>query len=345
MIYYLVSQRFANTIGKFLRGAGDKLDKTIRYFTYEELFFERRAPIGHFIFTDFDRLNAYELAKAAAFAKAVSERAPDVKLFNHPLRALERTALLVALNRAGINNFTATRLDTGDVPASYPVFIRSEDGCAGPETEPLASEAEFRVALADFSARGIPLKGRVAIGLAAEKMADGFYRKFGAFNIGGTIIPQHLMRSDTWIVKKSVFDGNAVQKFGRDVSDAAAAEEADFVKENPHRDILLKAFNIGRIDFGRVDYGIVNGKVQVYEINTNPTFPRFGENDNRAERRAFINGKIVDAFRSLDTPISTRGSIGFKDVRPRASPVHLPRSRLPASLGRMLKRRLPIIGE
>ena len=30
-------------------------------------------------------------------------------------------------------------------------------------------------------------------------------------------------------------------------------------------------FAIARIDYGRIDYGIVGGRPQVYEINTNPT--------------------------------------------------------------------------
>ena len=42
-----------------------------RSLTYEELFFERAAPIGHYIFTDFDRLSRYEVECAAAFARAL----------------------------------------------------------------------------------------------------------------------------------------------------------------------------------------------------------------------------------------------------------------------------------
>ena len=55
--------------------------------------------------------------------------------------------LLVALHKAGINNFTATRLETGARPADYPVFIRAEDGYGGPETELLGNDAEFDAAV------------------------------------------------------------------------------------------------------------------------------------------------------------------------------------------------------
>src|SRR5262249_29699715 len=149
--------------------------------TWEELFFEQAGPVGHYIFTDFDRLSRYELDCAAAFAQGLAAAAPNARIFNHPARVLERYPLLVALRKAGINDFPATRLEAGARPPRFPVFIRAEDGFAGPETDVLNDEKEYDAALAELAHRGLPARGRLAIGYAAERSPDGFFRKYAAF--------------------------------------------------------------------------------------------------------------------------------------------------------------------
>src|SRR5690606_36355005 len=48
-------------------------------------------------------------------------------------------------------------------------------------------------------------------------------------------------------------------------------EERDFVCAEGDPFGLMAAFEAGGIEFGRADFGIVDGRVQIYEINTNPT--------------------------------------------------------------------------
>ncbi len=338
MIYYVATERFSRIVTTLLRNAGNRLAGILRSLTYEELFFERAGPVGHYIFTDFDRLSRYELDSAARFANTLQDAAPDVRILNHPARAMERTALLAALRRAGINDFAVTRIDAGERPPQYPVFIRAEDGYGGPDTDLLRGDAEFDQSLRDLVSRGLPLRGRVAIGFAAEKGANGRYRKYGAFNIGGTIIPQHLMQSDDWVVKRHIPTETPADRL--DESVPIVDEEMEYVRANPHRAALLAAFREGNIDFGRADYGVVAGKVQIYEINTNPAFPRFDLKDHRSERRDLLLGLLVEAFRAIDTTIASRGRVPLRDVRPRAHDLHLPRFRLPASLLRRIGDRL-----
>ena len=337
MIHYVVTERFSRTIATFLRNTGRDLAGTLRLLTYEELFFERAGPIGHYVFTDFDRLSRYELDTVARFATGLQDKVPDARILNHPGKALERMALLVALRRAGINDFTATRLDTGERPPHFPVFIRAEDGHDGPETE-LVDEADFDRSLAELRARGIPLRGRIAIGFAAEKGANGRFRKFGAFNIGGTVIPQHLIQSDGWAIKRRVPGDTTPTAI--DTSAESVDEELEYIRSNPHRDAILRAFNAGSIECGRADYGVVDGKVQIYEINTNPEFPRFEIHDHRSECRSILRGPLIDAFRAIDTPIGSTGSLRLSETRPRSHNLHLPRFRLPISILRRLGRKV-----
>ena len=110
MIYYVTTERYSSTVRRFL-AIYPHMRRRLASLTYEEIFFERAGPVGHYIFTDFDRLTSYEVGCAARYAAAVAAAAPDARILNHPLRALERLPLLVALHRAGINDFAAVRLD------------------------------------------------------------------------------------------------------------------------------------------------------------------------------------------------------------------------------------------
>ncbi len=53
--------------------------------------------------------------------------------------------------------------------------------------------------------------------------------------------------------------------------DRLLAEELDYMRTNPHENELLAIFNLARIDYGRIEYSLYNGRIQVWEINTNPS--------------------------------------------------------------------------
>jgi hypothetical protein len=301
MIYYLVTDRHSSTIRRLLRGLPE-LRSILSYLTYEELFLRLSGPAGHYVFTDIDRLTRYERETAANFATALRRSVPDARLLNDPVLSLDRAAQLTALHHAGINDFTAVRLDTLAPPPRFPVFIRTEDGHYGPETDLLRDAAAFEAAVRDLRLKGRPLHGRIAVGYAAAPETDGKFRRYSAFRIGDRVFGDELFIGDRWAVK------DAAALWTADT----IAEELAFVRSNPHEAALREAFVVAGIDFGRADYGLVDGRVQVYEINTNPTFsiiPR--DHDDRAARRNLARQLEIDALRSLDTPISAKGRVGF----------------------------------
>src|SRR5690606_9525763 len=53
--------------------------------------------------------------------------------------------------------------------------------------------------------------------------------------------------------------------------EADRQESRDYVAENPHRQQLENIFELASIEYGRIDYGLVDGAVQTFEINSNPT--------------------------------------------------------------------------
>jgi hypothetical protein len=63
-----------------------------------------------------------------------------------------------------------------------------------------------------------------------------------------------------------------VVKLADATEEANCAEEQAYLDANPHEAELRRVFDLARIDYGRIDYSLTpDGRMQVWEINTNPT--------------------------------------------------------------------------
>ncbi len=340
MIYYVATERHIRRPEKYLRINPD-LRNVLRTLTYEEIFFQRGGPVGHYIFTDHDRLTRFELDCASLFCDALQKVAPDATILNHPARLKDRVPFLLALQKAGINSFGVTRLETGERPPQYPVFLRSEDGCGGPETDLIHNDSEFDSALASLKARGKTLRGRIAVGYAAQAGPDGHFRKYGAYKIGADILPHHIHLGQHWVVKRNVPDLDWTQPNDRSVElrDSAVTEELEYVRTNPHREIINKAFEIAQTEFGRIDYGIVDGRIEIFEINTNPGLPKFTRSDARNVVRDITKAQLVAGFHTLNTPIvGKQAFVRFKLPKTLDHKFRLPVKYLPRAMRRVVQR-------
>jgi hypothetical protein len=274
----------------------------IQVCTYQSAFRRLSYPAGTLIFTDFEFLSGFEMMVAAEMAEAALRVDPANKVLNHPARACERYVLLRRLRAEGLNPTEITRLDAGERPTRYPVFLRLEDGAFGPETGLLATAADFDQKLRELALQGLPFKRRVAVSYEGEPDADGLFRKYGAFRIGSSIVPHHLLRSSDWSVKS-----------GRNESDPAfLSEELAYVRDNPHAEHLMQVAKTGGLEFGRIDYGFAQGRPVIFEMNSNPTFPRFrGGSSDREDRRAIILDRLRTALQAIDGSDARRSRIRF----------------------------------
>ncbi|WP_119300859.1 hypothetical protein [Dongia deserti] len=310
MLYYVTREQHAYTIDRLLGSFKNSWlpRPAMQRLSYETLFALKRAPIGNYVFTDIDRLSGYEIDAASEIVKSVVRAAPGVLISNPPNRVLNRYGLLRRLYEAGINSFNVWRLDEGRMPTAYPVFIRREQDALGAESPLLHNEAEYRAAVASLLASGKGLTGRVAVQYVRATGPDGMHRKYGAFCLRGLVVPQHLMISESWVVK-------------RDMADAAAElseEEEGYVTSNPHADRVREIFRLAQIDFGRMDYGLVDGRMEVFEINTNPSFPRARITQDRTmiRRRIVIEG-VVAGFDAMNAGEHEHGLVRFRTPKPK----------------------------
>ena len=264
MIYYLTAARNTSAMGDFLATLGRPLATRIRILPYEQLFAKRplTLPQATYIFTSiglplgsFDPPAPSRQLVAQLRQELIQRYGPGCVL-NDPINSLRRHALLRTLHERGINQFAAYHADELPDTARFPLFLRYEAGAQWSKIPLFQNRQEFDHALAGIEQRS----GLLAVEFCDTADETGFHRKYGAFVLGDRIVPRHLYFSRHWMVKEADVTGPA-----------QIAEEMDYVEHNPHAETLLKICRIARIEYGRIDYAIHAGRLQVWEINTTPS--------------------------------------------------------------------------
>jgi len=257
---------------------------------------------------DLERLAIWELRLAGDIARQIREAGANFRLLNDPARAACRYELLLRLHTAGINRFRAWRAEDGIPPARFPVFLRLESDHRLPLSGLLESADALASAIESQRDQGVSLRGLLIIEYEAEPLAPGVFRKYAAYRIGGRIVADHTVHDVTWLAKYGDEAAWSPERY---------AEEAIYVRDNPHAQALRTAFDIACIDYGRADYGIVGGTPQIWEINTNPVLP---SGDLRKAKPLRVEATRVSkenrlaAFQAIDQPDRGPGLRPLSDV-------------------------------
>jgi hypothetical protein len=266
--------------------------------SYDALFRRKTLPPATYVFTDFDRLNFWELHLAALVYNRIE--AAGWQPLNNPARARQRHGLLRRLYDAGINQFQVYRVETGEKPQRYPVFVRGESAHQGPLTGLIADRKELESAIETLIAAGNPERHLIITEYAAEPIRPDLYRKYQMFRIGERIFPSFCFHNDTWIMKAGK-TGIAGQELYE--------EENLILRQNPYEELVRPAFEIAQINYGRADFGIVNGKVQIYEINTNPDIGHGGSHPFpiREDTHRLAWNYYIEALAAIDRKPGVNG--------------------------------------
>lgn len=232
---------------------------TIRWMNYDALIRARSLAGGTYIFTDVDRLGFWDVEHASHLYLQMKNA--GVRVLNNPAVVRTRYPLLRALRAAGLNDFNAYRVDEIDVIERFPVFVRKIHGHREPLSELLQTREDLRKAIESAIAGGTPRENLLVVEFAAEPLRPGLFRKMSAFRIGDAIVPHISVHDTTWLVKYG-------RKF--DNIEDLYQQEFEILQGNPHAEHLKKVFEVAGIEYGRADFGLFQGRIQVYEINTNP---------------------------------------------------------------------------
>ena len=252
------------TIDTYRRRRGRDIASHFRTRMYDEACGAIRIQSGPQIFAALERVSDAEREVAASLWDAHLSLAPATARLNDPRRALGRFDLLRRLYLEGFNGFNVWRATEYESVDRFPVFVRVEADHRGPRSTLLRSHDEIARSLHALQRRGWRIDDLVVVEFCDTVGPGGVYRKYAAFNVGGRLLACHAMAARDWNVKSSQV------RLDEDVVE----EELAFVETNPHEGCLRRAFALAGVDYGRVDYGLLEGRVQVWEINLNPTIGR-----------------------------------------------------------------------
>lgn len=259
MIFYICNRQHAYTQASLLLYYRADLQDFLRFVPYDEVVLLPAVARGIAIWSDMDRLGQAEIADGSNLSQQMGLEQPHLVQLNHPGKSLQRFDLLRVLRAEGINDFGVYRPDALPDEIRYPVFLRDEVGAAYKAPRLLQSRAELDKALAELEQLNFVRPMVVEFG--SRPGSDGCYRKYSAYRIGDRSYAQHCFASAEWFIKDP----------GRGLSGGLLDEHLAYVRDNPHAAALMPIFERAGISYGRVDYTIVDGRIQVFEINTNPT--------------------------------------------------------------------------
>ena len=261
-MHYLVNKQHDYTVRGYLESRRSRdLRCRIDLLYYHQLPKLRQLPATTYIFSDHERLSENQTQLAITLWNQLFGR-PGVRLLNDPSRVARRYPLLRSLHELGRNDFNVYRLDEPLQGLRFPVFVREEREHYGSLSGLLHSHEELRSELGKWLSRLQKYRSRdlIIVEFCDTRDRQGNHAKYSAVRIGRHIIPRYLQLSSDWEVKAS----NAI------VTQEFMEREVRYFEENPHEDWIREIFDLANIDYGRIDYGMLAGRPQVWEVNTNP---------------------------------------------------------------------------
>jgi hypothetical protein len=296
MIVFLTTARYQYIADRYLRSWGRPFLLTIQPFTYEQFLRRRTYRPGAYVFADIDRLSEDDRWRAQDAWQTLRRLSEPCVLLNEPAACLRRYDLLATLHARGTNTFRAHHLDAPPAAIRFPVFLRVESDHAGNRTGLLSTPEALASAIAGLRAQGTRLDDWLIVEFCDTADADGLYRKYSAFRVGDRIIPIHVFIGRDWCLKH------------RSALPVHSEEEEAYTAGNPHRRELMELFELARIDYGRIDYTPFQGRLCVWEINTNPALPWEQHRDEACRRdvSARFAQQLASTWRELDRSVGVR---------------------------------------
>jgi hypothetical protein len=155
--------------------------------------------------------------------------------------------------------------------------------------------------LQDLVKEGKRAEELIVVEYCAEPAVPNIFRKLAAYRVGDRIVPANTVHDDQWCVKYGKTGGG---------TDELYADELDSILSNRYESVLRPIFETANIEYGRVDFGLVGGKVQVYEINTNPNISAPSGHPSPARRRSqeLVWNALLEAIAALDDRAAAAGN-------------------------------------
>jgi hypothetical protein len=253
MLFFVTTAAHRYTIDNYRSVWGASLSPAVISLPYERLFCRRALPSATYVFSDFDRLSSRDLERAGVAYSSLKEQ--GARVYNDPRKYRFRLELLNSLHQIGTNQFNAYeplnwRMDR------FPVFLRRNHGHEGPLTDLLWSEKDVSEGLLYWSRRYSDI---IIVEYLDYRDENGRCWKHSRFRAGSSIIPAGIVSGRSWCLKAAEL-----------VDEPGLQAESQASQDKSLDAILMQCFQASGVEFGRIDYTLVDGRVQVFEVNTNP---------------------------------------------------------------------------
>jgi hypothetical protein len=301
MIIFLVDRDHTKTLRAVTRS---RLPCEVRVHSFEWALQQKKLPRATYVFTDMERMDVWQQTVLAQLFSHIQQAGQGYRALSNPAAIGDRGALLRKLYDQGLNDFNAYRVAENRVPERYPVFVRRMSMHTQPVTPLLHTPQQLQDALGALLQSGEAQSDLLIIEYCAQPVADNLYRKLSSFKIGETVFFTHTVHDVKWLVKHGRKNSATPELY---------QEEHDMIRDNRFCGHLARVFAVSCVEYGRVDFGIVNGRVQVYEINTNPfvSLPGHHPSPIRTQSKKIAWEKYVEALVKIDTtdskgPVASR---------------------------------------
>jgi len=259
MIYFITTSKHTYTIQTFLDEWAPEIEGFIKIMTYDELIHQTTFQKGAYFFTDIERLPTHIRFLSDQIWQKMAE-CKSIQLYNRPERSMRRYELLTTLYSKGKNKFQIRRLNDDFSKIRFPVFLRGENDHWGTISELIYNTQELKKILKEAIQKSKKINELLVVEFLDVSKQINIYKKYSAYRVGSAIIPRHIVFSDNWQAKK----------YPSLINEEYMEEEKSYLNSNPHKKELEEIFKIANINYGRIDYSILNGEIQIWEINTNP---------------------------------------------------------------------------
>lgn len=264
MIFFVAPSGETWELEDYLQTYGKELIGRACVTTWDQIVSRQELNLGSYVFLAIDQMSPTQKEIAAQCWEKLSRARSDITLINNASEVLLRYDLLRTCYERKRNAFRVRRAVDFFRCEKFPVFLRREHDHNASLTGLLRTRNELARAIARGLHLGYRLRDLIVVEYCDTVDAAGMFRKYSAFVVGDRILPHTVVHTENWISKSR----------GRLVDAATAREELDYVQKNPHAEWLRDTFALANIRYGRIDYGLLDGEPQVWEINTNPTIIR-----------------------------------------------------------------------
>ncbi|HKI87804.1 MAG TPA: hypothetical protein VKA38_02170 [Draconibacterium sp.] len=293
MIFFITKASKTYTLLSFLNTWGGSIRKMVAFLPYEKLVRAKRFYSGTYILTDYDLLSEKQLLNMNRIYEEFKKYPFELRLLNDPTVSLSRLQQLKILFDSGINPFRCFPLSKKPNDIHYPVFVRKGADHDGKISDIIKQPEELELTVQNILNEGFGEDEILITEFTDTSDKNKIFRKYAAFILGDEIVPRHIFFSKKWMIKGADLTENYM-----------ISEEIEFLKTNPHRNQLHKIFQLVGINYGRIDYSLLYGKIVVWEINPNPMIASSSslKKSKRKTAHDLFAENFIRAFNKINHP-------------------------------------------